>query len=90
MKIVHVITRLILGGAQENTLLTVEGLHHRHRDDVTLVTGPADLYDLDVPTVAGLHLQHRAIDEARHLVLRSIQRAGRRLRRRINAARGGP
>ena len=31
MRIVHVITRLILGGAQENTLLTVEGLHHRYR-----------------------------------------------------------
>jgi len=50
MKIVHVITRLILGGAQENTLLTVEGLHHRHGDDVTLITGPAegpegDLFD---------------------------------------------
>jgi len=42
MKIVHVITRLILGGAQENTLLTVEGLHHRHHDDVTLITGPAE------------------------------------------------
>ena len=28
MKIVHIITRLILGGAQENTLLTVDGLHH--------------------------------------------------------------
>ncbi len=42
MRIVHVITRLILGGAQENTLLTVEGLHHRHGDDVTLVTGPAE------------------------------------------------
>ncbi len=42
MRIVHVITRLILGGAQENTLLTVEGLHHRHGDDVTLITGPAE------------------------------------------------
>lgn len=42
MKIVHVITRLILGGAQENTLLTVMGLHHRYRDDVTLITGPAE------------------------------------------------
>ena len=42
MRIVHVITRLILGGAQENTLLTVEGLHHRHGDDVTLLTGPAE------------------------------------------------
>ena len=50
MKIVHVITRLILGGAQENTLLTVDGLHHRHGDDVTLIAGPAegpegDLFD---------------------------------------------
>ena len=42
MKIVHIITRLILGGAQENTLLTVEGLHHRHGDEVTLITGPAE------------------------------------------------
>ena len=42
MRIVHVITRLILGGAQENTLLTVDGLHHRHGDDVTLFTGPAE------------------------------------------------
>lgn len=42
MKIVHIITRLILGGAQENTLLTVEGLHHHYHDDVTLVTGPAE------------------------------------------------
>lgn len=50
MKIVHVITRLIIGGAQENTLLTVEGLHHHYGDDVTLITGPAegpegDLFD---------------------------------------------
>src|SRR5437868_2676051 len=50
MRIIHVITRLIIGGAQENTLLTVEGLHHRHGDDVTLITGPAegpegDLFD---------------------------------------------
>ncbi len=42
MKIVHIITRLILGGAQENTLLTVEGLHHTYHDDVTLITGPAE------------------------------------------------
>jgi glycosyltransferase involved in cell wall biosynthesis len=42
MKIVHVITRLIIGGAQENTLLTVEGLSRQYHDDVTLVTGPAE------------------------------------------------
>lgn len=40
MNIVHVITRMILGGAQENTLLTCEGLHQRGHE-VTLVTGPA-------------------------------------------------
>jgi len=36
----HVITRFILGGAQENTLYTVEG-QHASGHDVTLVTGPA-------------------------------------------------
>jgi len=39
MHICHVITRLIIGGAQENTLLTCRGLVERgHR--VTLVAGP--------------------------------------------------
>lgn len=40
MKIVHIITRLILGGAQENTLLTCEGLHSKGHD-VTLMVGKA-------------------------------------------------
>ena len=49
MKIVHIITRLILGGAQENTLITCKLLAERGHD-VTLVTGPAlgpegDLYE---------------------------------------------
>jgi glycosyltransferase involved in cell wall biosynthesis len=39
MRIVHVITRLIVGGAQENTLLSCEG-QHRLGHDVTLITGP--------------------------------------------------
>lgn len=39
MKIAHVITRLIVGGAQENTLLTCEGLAARGHD-VTLMAGP--------------------------------------------------
>ncbi|MEM7812089.1 MAG: glycosyltransferase family 4 protein [Planctomycetota bacterium] len=42
MKTVHVITRMIVGGAQENTLLTVEGQHRDYGDDVTLVTGPTE------------------------------------------------
>jgi glycosyltransferase involved in cell wall biosynthesis len=39
MRIVHVITRLIVGGAQENTLLSCEGQHDLGHD-VTLITGP--------------------------------------------------
>ncbi len=40
LKIVHIITRLILGGAQENTLITCKVLAQRGHD-VTLMTGPA-------------------------------------------------
>ena len=39
MRIVHIITRLIVGGAQENTLISCEG-QHRLGHDVTLLTGP--------------------------------------------------
>lgn len=39
--VAHIITRMILGGAQENTLLTCEGLNRSAEWDVTLVTGPA-------------------------------------------------
>lgn len=49
MKITHIITRLILGGAQENTLITCRMLAQRGHN-VTLITGPAlgpegDLYE---------------------------------------------
>lgn len=40
MRTVHFITRLIIGGAQENTLLTVEDQHRDYGDKVTLITGP--------------------------------------------------
>ncbi|MBL8816246.1 MAG: glycosyltransferase family 4 protein [Planctomyces sp.] len=40
MRVAHVITRLILGGAQENTLHTVDDQHHLHGDEVCLITGP--------------------------------------------------
>ena len=38
MKICHVITRMIVGGAQENTLLTIKG-HVEKGHDCVLVTG---------------------------------------------------
>ncbi|MCA9248019.1 MAG: glycosyltransferase family 4 protein [Planctomycetales bacterium] len=40
MRIAHIITRLILGGAQENTLLNCLDLRERYGDDVLLITGP--------------------------------------------------
>ena len=41
MRIAHVITRLILGGAQENVVLCCEDLLRDYGDDVLLITGPA-------------------------------------------------
>jgi glycosyltransferase involved in cell wall biosynthesis len=41
LRILHVITRLVVGGAQENTLATVAGLRTRGHD-VVLATGPSN------------------------------------------------
>jgi glycosyltransferase involved in cell wall biosynthesis len=41
MRITHVITRLIIGGAQENTLSSVLGLRQKPGLEVKLVSGPA-------------------------------------------------
>ena len=41
MRIAHVITRMIIGGAQENTLLCCQDLIRQYGDTVLLVTGPA-------------------------------------------------
>ena len=40
MKITHVITRLIVGGAQENTVATVLGLRQKPGVEVDLISGP--------------------------------------------------
>lgn len=40
MKIAHIITRLIIGGAQENTILNCEDLIRDHGDEVLLIVGP--------------------------------------------------
>jgi glycosyltransferase involved in cell wall biosynthesis len=39
-RVAHIITRLIIGGAQDNTLLTVEDQHRLYGDEVTLICGP--------------------------------------------------
>jgi len=41
MRVAHVITRMIVGGAQENTLFTCEDLLDLHGDEVLLITGPS-------------------------------------------------
>src|ERR1019366_352971 len=40
MRVTHVITRLIVGGAQENTIASVLGLREKPDLDVDLVAGP--------------------------------------------------
>ncbi len=41
MRVAHIITRMIIGGAQENTLYNCLDLADQFGDDVLLVTGPA-------------------------------------------------
>src|SRR3954466_2399504 len=41
MRIAHIITRMIIGGAQENTLYNCEDLIRLFGDEVLLITGPA-------------------------------------------------
>jgi glycosyltransferase involved in cell wall biosynthesis len=40
MRVTHVITRLVVGGAQENTVATVLGLHQKPGIEVNLISGP--------------------------------------------------
>lgn len=54
MRVLHVITRMILGGAQENTLLTVIGQQKNPDFRVTLLTGVGDGKEGD------LHAEARA------------------------------
>ena len=60
-RVLHIITRLILGGAQENTLLTVIGQQRSSRYDVVLLSG------IDEGPEGTLHDQARA--EGVNLVL---------------------
>ncbi|HEX8915927.1 MAG TPA: glycosyltransferase family 4 protein [Humisphaera sp.] len=69
MHICHVITRLIVGGAQENTLLSCEG-QHAAGHQVTLVTGPAIGPEgslMDRARAAGYRVE--VVDEMRRSIL---------------------
>src|SRR4051812_40357282 len=84
MRIVHIITRLIVGGAQENTLLSCEGQHDRGHD-VTLITGPAIGPEgslMDRATSYGYRVE--TIDEMRRSILPVRDfRTYRQLKRRL-------
>lgn len=78
MRICHVITRLIIGGAQENTLLSCEGLHDRGHE-VLLLAGPdsgpegslwdrANGYGYQTELLSSLHRAVRPICEVRALL----------------------
>src|SRR5689334_17701868 len=41
MRVAHVITRMVIGGAQENTLYNCEDLIQLFGDDLLLITGPS-------------------------------------------------
>jgi len=66
MRIAHVITRMIVGGAQENTLLTVRGLVE-HGHDVVLVTGSS-------PGPEGKLLERLAVPGFEVLEIPALQR----------------
>ena len=80
MKTCHFITRLILGGAQENTILTCLGQHEAGHD-VTLITGPAIGPEGDLMDWAkSLGFRIEVIDDLRREIsLRRDWRSAKRL-----------
>lgn len=69
MRIVHIITRLIVGGAQENTLLSCEGQHDAGHE-VTLITGPPIGPEGSLlPRAQGYGYRVEVVDEMRRSIL---------------------
>ncbi len=55
MRITHVITRLIVGGAQENTIASVLGLRNRPGVEVNLLSGPSEGPEGSIEPVFAAH-----------------------------------
>lgn len=63
MRVMHVITRMIVGGAQENTLFNCKDLIRDFGDTVLLVTGPSEGAEgklLQQTDATGLEIEHHA------------------------------
>ena len=83
MRITHVITRLIIGGAQENTLSSVLGLRQKPGLEVKLVSGPAtgpegSLESLDSELLTVPHLVRPVHPYRDFLALRELELLFRR------------
>ena len=102
MRVAHVITRMIVGGAQENTLFNCRDLVAMYGDEVLLITGPAlgpegDLLlagDAPLPfAVAEVPALRRAIHPWRDLAsYRAVKRLLREFRPDVvhtHSAKGG-
>jgi glycosyltransferase involved in cell wall biosynthesis len=83
MRITHVITRLIIGGAQENTLSSVLGLRHKPGLEVKLISGPVtgpegSLESLDPELITVPHLVRPVHPLKDLLALRELEHLFRR------------
>ena len=88
MRIAHIITRMIIGGAQENTLLNCLDLVRDHHDEVLLITGPSlgPEGDLLGQGRAG-ELPVKRIDSLRRAIHPRDVRAARAIRRTLRQFR---
>lgn len=88
MRVAHIITRLVIGGAQENTVLNCEDLIRDFGDTVLLITGPTsgpegtlmERVGRDVPWKRPSHELALGADQFQdgavpHVVVPSLQRA---------------
>ncbi len=66
MRVAHIITRMIVGGAQENTLFNCRDLIELHGDDVLLITGPS------LGPEGDLLQQHSGTDKVVNVPVREI------------------
>src|SRR5262245_36082627 len=70
MRVIHVITRLIVGGAQENTITSVLGLRQKPALEVSLIsgptTGPEGSLEYEVAQIPGLLTLVRPLVRAVH------------------------
>lgn len=79
MRVAHVITRMIIGGAQENTLFNCQDLVSEHGDEVLLICGPetgpeGDLLGRDKRTEQNTDPECFSVDGVHVKVIDSLRR----------------